>query len=290
VSFNALVDGGWLGRLSAVETHVLIIHFRFMGADGIAWPSCRKIAELLGHSSAHHVQRARRSLIGRGLLVDAWGWTNGIDARRLKLVIPPPAQSATPGVIGRRPNRTVTPGALRPPPPAQSDPDPRRNRPETLPYDSPIEQTNEQPGGFAAAADDKSDQEKAAVKAELKRVRIGEPMRSRLASIPGLCAVHVSIIEAELREAVKGNAAHMPGCIVNRLKSGEQLPDTIGPKRMCTLINAGRIRRIGEHAIDVNGERATWNDHGVYLPGGCTIPAAELIAGLIEMRWEPSPQ
>jgi hypothetical protein len=150
--FNALIDGGWLGKLSPVEIAVLMVHLRFMDAGGIAWPSCRKIAEIIGHSTTDSVQRARSNLIKRGLLVDAGEWmNNGIDARHLKLVIAPPDELTTPRRINRGSNRRSTPRRIGGTPPVKSTANPPSNRRDILSYEQLKDSPNESPKRGEAA-------------------------------------------------------------------------------------------------------------------------------------------
>ena len=68
VSLNALVDGGHLGSLRPFDLRVFIVYLRHANAEGVAWPSPTTIARRLGHAEPSNVRKARRRLVGRGLL------------------------------------------------------------------------------------------------------------------------------------------------------------------------------------------------------------------------------
>jgi hypothetical protein len=92
---NALVESGWLAKLTKVELAVLVCHLKFMDADGIAWPAAATISRFIGYASDRHVSTARQKLVGRGLLIDAGDWQNG-KSRRYQLTIPPLTEMVTP--------------------------------------------------------------------------------------------------------------------------------------------------------------------------------------------------
>ena len=105
-------------------------------------------------------------------------------------------------------------------------------------------------------------------------------MRSRLAEIPGLWPIHVALL---VSQAKAQGADNPPGWIIRHIDES-RLPGLIEPKTVCSLINNGRIARIAEIEIaGLNGDRARWNDHELYLPGGKSIPASELRASAIKM-------
>jgi len=116
---RALVDGGWLARLTGTELAVWLVCARFeTGGTGETRVSAARIARAVGHADARHVQRARRRLVRVGLLADA---ATAGGPSRWALLLPPDPRRNTPGADlagGRKRHRT--PGGIGRQPPAES--------------------------------------------------------------------------------------------------------------------------------------------------------------------------
>jgi hypothetical protein len=68
--FNSFIDQGWMEdeRLGLVAVKLYLIYLRFANGDGLAWPSNRKLTELLGSYDDKRIGPARRRLAEMGFL------------------------------------------------------------------------------------------------------------------------------------------------------------------------------------------------------------------------------
>lgn len=66
--FNALLDGGWLGRLTKIESAVYLAMLKHMNAQCVASVEPRTLASYICHASNSHIREARRALVEFGLL------------------------------------------------------------------------------------------------------------------------------------------------------------------------------------------------------------------------------
>lgn len=146
--FNALVKGGWLGKLDPTACNVYLVYLAHADADGVAYPSNATVAAALGQKSSDHVRRARAILEKQGLLTrKSFGGTRPGDTSRFVVNVPPCADSAQVCDNGpcAKPAQVCGTGCL---PCAESDGYGVPNRRT----EQPIEQPKEQQGGATRRA------------------------------------------------------------------------------------------------------------------------------------------
>lgn len=91
---NALVDFGWMGRLSPTALKVYLVYLRHAAETGVSYPGNAKLAAAAGHRSKAHVRAARAELEKAGLIsrVSTGGRRAG-DTSRIRVAIPPHTDS-----------------------------------------------------------------------------------------------------------------------------------------------------------------------------------------------------
>lgn len=89
--FNALIDGGWVARLSGTALRVYLCYLRHMNLEGEAFPSNELLAAEVGQKDPRHVRRARRELVEEYKLLTqvSEGGSHPGDTSRFLVNVPP---------------------------------------------------------------------------------------------------------------------------------------------------------------------------------------------------------
>src|SRR5688572_16071739 len=97
---NALVNGGWLPKLTKTELAVWLVYHQCADGSGLAFPGASHFATVMGPESARDVRRARKQLMTRGLL-ERRTEGGGRAAGMFRVLVPGPADLADPTLITR---------------------------------------------------------------------------------------------------------------------------------------------------------------------------------------------